>query len=182
MRGLDRVPVDTSRSAKGFRAVCEPPSLFVECFKKRKGDLDECLADENIVCHRWLGRRGRGRPRGDGRTPERRLGASRGTRLGDSKRARLPRYPLPAEHSSWYERRAEDLLAAQVERIEEAGGSRRRGTPPGRARGGRDTRFERGAGRRPHRNGQQGIGRASRGLSWVASPTASFTTRPGRSW
>ena len=34
-----------------------------------------------------------------------------------------PRYPLPAEHSSWYERRAEDLLAAQVERIEEAGGS-----------------------------------------------------------
>ena len=33
-----------------------------------------------------------------------------------------PRYPMPAEHSSWYERRAEDLLAAQVERIEEAGG------------------------------------------------------------
>jgi len=31
------------------------------------------------------------------------------------------RYALPVEHSSWYERQAEDLLDGQVKRIEEAG-------------------------------------------------------------
>ena len=84
MRGPDHVPTDASRFAKGFGAVCEPPLMFVECFKKRKGDLDVCLADENFASLRWLGRCWCGCSRGDGRIPERWLGASRGTRLGDS--------------------------------------------------------------------------------------------------